>query len=127
LLHDTVEDTPMLLEHVEMRFGPVVRKVVDSVTHFESYQDSFYKAKLDDVENMGMLLQTSDRRALLVKVADRMHNMRTIGGHKSEEKKRAIAKETLSFFVPLALTLNIPPYAAEELQIRSEKVLGKIE
>jgi hypothetical protein len=127
LLHDTVEDTPMLLEHVEMRFGPVVRKVVDSVTHFESYQDSFYKAKLDDVENMGMLLQTSDRRALLVKVADRMHNMRTIGGHKSEEKKRAIAKETLSFFVPLALTLNIPPYAAEELQIRSEKVLGKID
>ena len=71
-----------------------------------------------------MLLQIADRRGLLVKVADRMHNMRTIAGHKSEEKKRTIAKETLSFFVPLALALVIPQ-AAEELRERSERVLEK--
>ena len=51
--------------------------------------------------------------------------MRTIAGHKSEEKKRTIAKETLSFFVPLALALVIPQ-AAEELRERSERVLEKV-
>jgi hypothetical protein len=125
LLHDTVEDTQMLLEQVDMRFGTDVRKIVDCVTHFESYPDSFYKLKLSETENISMLLATADRRGLLVKVADRTHNMRTIDGHKSEEKKRTIAKETLSFFVPLAATLGIPPYAVEELKIRSEKVLEK--
>jgi (p)ppGpp synthase/HD superfamily hydrolase len=72
-----------------------------------------------------MLLKTANRGALLVKVADRTHNMRTIDGQKSEEKKRTIAKETLNFFVPIALTLGIPAYAVDELQIRSEKVLEK--
>ena len=124
LLHDTVEDTCMLLDHIEMQFGSEARSVVDSVTHFESFQDSFYKGKLNETENLGMLLQTTDKRALMVKVADRMHNMRTIAGHKSEEKKRTIAKETLSFFVPLALALVIPQ-AAEELRERSERVLEK--
>ena len=54
-----------------------------------------------------------------------MHNMRTINGHKSEEKKRTIAKETLVFFVPLALALSIPRQAIEELQERSDTVLQK--
>ena len=71
-----------------------------------------------------MLLQTADKGALMVKLVDRMHNMRTIEAHKSEEKKRTIAKETLSFFVPLALVLVIPQ-AAEELCERSERVLEK--
>ena len=69
-----------------------------------------------------MLLQTADKGALMVKLADRMHNMRTIEAHKSEEKKRTIAKETLSFFVPLALALVLViPQAAEELRERSER------
>ena len=126
LLHDTVEDTAMLLEHIEMKFGSDVRSVVDCVTHFESYQNSFYKAKLSENENLSMLLQSTDRRGLLVKVADRMHNMRTINGHKSEEKQRTIAKETLGFFVPLALALGLPSQALEELQERSDSVLRKI-
>ena len=126
LLHDTVEDTSMLLEHIEMKFSSDVCSVVDCVTHFESYQNSFYKAKLSENENLSMLLQSTDRRGLLVKVADRMHNMRTINGHKSEEKQRTIAKETLGFFVPLALALGLPSQALEELQERSDSVLRKI-
>ena len=123
LLHDTVEDTRMLLTQVDIKFGPVVSNIVDCVTHFESYVQSFYKLKLSDHENISMLLEKADRRALLVKVADRMHNMRTIDGHKSEEKKRKIADETLKFFVPLALTLDLPQIDVDELRVRSEKVL----
>jgi (p)ppGpp synthase/HD superfamily hydrolase len=123
LLHDTVEDTRMLLEQIDMKYGPDVRSIVDCVTHFESYKDSFYKLKLSETENISMLLSKTDRRGLIVKVADRMHNMRTIDGHKSEEKKRSIAEETLKFFVPLALTLDIPRIYVEELTIRSQNVL----
>jgi hypothetical protein len=123
LLHDTVEDTRMLLEQIDMKYGPDVRNIVDCVTHFESYKDSFYKLKLSETENISMLLSKTDRRGLIVKVADRMHNMRTIDGHKSEEKKRSIAEETLKFFVPLALTLDIPRIYVEELTIRSQNVL----
>ncbi len=124
LLHDTIEDTAMLLENIDMLFGPDVVRVVDYVTHFESFKDSFYRGKLTDEENLSMLLQVADKRALFVKVADRMHNMRTIEGHKSEDKKRRIAKETLSFFVPLAMALGIEQ-AAEELRDMSDRVLNK--
>ncbi len=63
LLHDTVEDTPMLLENIDMMFGPEVVRVVDYVTHFESFKDSFYRGKLNDTENKRMLLESTDIRA----------------------------------------------------------------
>ncbi len=124
LLHDTVEDTPMLLENIDMMFGPEVVRVVDYVTHFQSFKDSFYRGKLTDDENTRMLLEATDKRALYVKVADRMHNMRTIEGHKTEEKKKKIAQETLLFFVPLAMALGIEK-AAKELKEMSNKVLKR--
>jgi hypothetical protein len=124
LLHDTVEDTPMLLENIDMMFGPDVVRVVDYVTHFESFKDSFYRGKLTDNENMRMLLEATDKRALYVKVADRIHNMRTIEGHKTEEKKKKISQETLTFFVPLAKSLSLEK-AAEELLNISTRVLNR--
>ncbi len=124
LLHDTVEDTPMLLENIDMMFGPEVVNIVDSVTHLESFKNSFYRGKLNEDENMRMLLEATDKRALYVKIADRMHNMRTIEGHAKYEKQEKIAKETLYFFVPLAKALGIEQ-AAEELQDRSNRVLDK--
>jgi hypothetical protein len=123
LLHDTVEDTAMLLENIDMMFGPEVVKIVDGVTHFESLKDSFYKIKLSTHENILMLLKLEDKRALYVKIADRMHNLRTIEGHRSQVKKQQIAEETLQFFVPLAQALGLEQ-AVTELQARSAKILN---
>lgn len=71
-----------------------------------------------------MLLEATDKRALYVKIADRMHNMRTIEGHKTDEKKKNISKETLSFFVPLAKSLGLVNAANELLEI-STRVLNR--
>jgi (p)ppGpp synthase/HD superfamily hydrolase len=124
LLHDTVEDTPMLLENIDMMFGPEVATVVDYVTHFVNFKDSFYMGKLTDFDNKSMLLEATDKRALYVKVADRLHNMRTIEGHKTEKKRKEVAQETLEFFVPLAKYLNLEKAAQELLDI-SKQVLNR--
>jgi Na+/proline symporter len=122
LLHDIVEDTSMLLENIELMFGQEVASIVDGVTHFESQKDSFYKVQLSSEENILMLLETEEKRVLYVKIADRMHNMRTIKGHSSYAKQRQIAEETLHFFVPLAQKLSLEE-AAEELKERSMAVI----
>jgi Na+/proline symporter len=121
LLHDTVEDTHMLLEHIEAVFGKETAGIVDKVTHLESGQDGFYKIKLSAEENILMLLESGDDRAMYVKIADRMHNIRTIQG-KSVASQERIAKETLQFFVPQAQRLGLHE-AAKELQERSVAVL----
>jgi len=124
LLHDTVEDTPMVLGNLEMMFGKEVVDIVDGATHFESVQDSFYKVQLAPHENIMMLLDVEDKRVLYVKIADRIHNIRTIEGHSSYTKKKQIAEETLQFFVPLAQKLNLE-IAAAELQERSIAVINQ--
>jgi hypothetical protein len=123
LLHDTVEDTAMLLTHIEAIFGKEAAAIVDKVTHLESNQDSFYKIKLSAEENILMLLESGDDRAMYVKLADRVCNMRTIDV-KSTTSQARIAKETLQFFVPQAQRLGLHQ-AAKELQEKSMKVLGK--
>ncbi len=123
LLHDTVEDTAILLTHIEAIFGKETAAIVDKVTHLESSQDSFYKIKLSAEENILMLLESGDDRAIYVKLADRVHNMRTMEG-KSTTSQVRIAQETLQFFVPQAQRLGLHQ-AAKELQERSMKVLGK--
>ncbi len=112
LLHDTVEDTHMLLGSIETMFGKEVAEIVDGVTHLESNQDTFYKVKLSPHENIWSLLEVKDKRVWYVKLADRLHNMRTIQ-YKSYEKQKAIAQETLQFFVPLAEKLALQAAAAE--------------
>jgi len=122
LLHDTVEDTPMLLENIETIFGREVASIVDGVTHLESNKDTFYKVTLSTHENLLMLLEAEDQRVLYVKLADRMHNIRTIGA-KSHKSQRKTAEETLQFFVPLAKQLGLQK-AAEELKASSVQVLN---
>lgn len=126
LLHDTVEDTPMLLENIEMMFSKEVACIVDGVTHLDSSKETFYKLQLSAHENTRKLLEVVDKRSLYVKLADRMHNMRTIQA-KSRESQRRTAEETLLFFVPLAEQLGFVG-AAEELKERCFSVLnGKVE
>jgi len=121
LLHDTVEDTSMLLGHIETIFGKDTAEIVDKVTHLESNEDSFYKIKLSAEENVLMLLEAGDDRAMYVKLADRIHNMRTIQG-KAPSSQVRIAKETLQFFVPQAQRLGLHD-VVRELKERCMNVL----
>jgi (p)ppGpp synthase/HD superfamily hydrolase len=123
LLHDTVEDTPLTLEQVALLFSQEVRTIVQGVTHMESNKATNYKVLLSHPENIHRLLGSEDKRVLYVKLADRVHNMRTIGA-KSYESQRRTAEETLLFFVPLAKYLGLSE-AAEELKNRSFEVLGR--
>lgn len=113
LLHDTVEDTSILIQHIATVFGKDTAEVVDLATHLQSMPGSLYKVKLTSEENLQMLERTGNKQALYVKLADRMHNVRTIKGHKKIEKRKLIAEETMQFFVPLAERLGLQTAAAE--------------
>ena len=122
LLHDTVEDTLILLKHIGMVFGEETAAVVDMVTHLQSVEGSFYKVKLSVEENLRMLERTGNTRALYVKLADRVHNMRTIAALPTLAKQHEVAEETLQFYVPLAERLGLYE-VAQELQSRCAQVL----
>ena len=122
LLHDTVEDTSLLLKHIGTVFGEDTAAIVDTVTHLQSMGDSPYKIKLSGEENLKMLERIGNTRGLYVKLADRMHNMRTIDGHRTLAKQQQVAEETMQFYVPMAERLGLVG-AAAELKERSSRVL----
>ena len=102
LLHDTIEDTHATYETIKNEFGQEVADLVDGVTKisvFENQATSTSKA-----ENFRKLIiaTSKDIRVLLVKIADRLHNMRTIDAISKNEKKERIAKETMEIYAPLA-------------------------
>lgn len=102
LLHDTVEDTTATLEDIEKQFGRDIARLVDGVTKLSRLEMQTEQAK--QAENFRKLLiaMSEDIRVLLVKLADRLHNMRTIGHLKNPDKRRRIARETLEIYAPLA-------------------------
>jgi (p)ppGpp synthase/HD superfamily hydrolase len=124
LLHDTVEDTSLSLGQVALSFNTVVKNIVDGVTHLDSNLKNFKRIQLSAHENIQQLLEVKDERVLYVKLADRLHNMRTIGGHSSLAKQKKIAEETLQFFVPMARSLGLAPMA-KELKERCFEVLNR--
>jgi Na+/proline symporter len=121
LLHDTVEDTSLSLIQIKAMFGDQVAFIVNKVTNLE---DKLRRVNLEDHENVYRLMENEDDRAAFVKLADRLHNMRTISGHSSLAKQKHIANETLNFFVPLAKNLGLAA-VAEELRTLSLEVLAK--
>ena len=123
LLHDTVEDTPLTLEQIELLFNKEVRDIVSGVTHMESNKNTIHKVLLSHPENMHRLWETADPRVLYVKLADRLHNMRTIAVE-SQESQRRTAEETLLFFVPIAKYLGTETLA-KELKERCFSILDK--
>jgi Na+/proline symporter len=126
LLHDIVEDTALSLPQIGLMFNNRVQSIVDGVTHLDSNFNTLYKVKLAAHENIQQLLEIQDKRVLYVKLADRLHNMRTIQYHSSLAKQKQIADETLKFFVPMAQHLGIKEIM-EELKNISLEVINKQE
>ncbi len=107
LLHDVVEDTSITTEDIENNFGKTVALLTDGVTKLSKLDGrSKSEQKMENMRKMFFAMAT-DIRVIIIKLADRLHNMRTLGYHSSEAKRRAIAQETLDIYVPLANRLGI--------------------
>jgi len=112
LLHDTVEDTVATLEDVERLFGPEIARLVDGVTKLSRIELQNIETQTDQAkqaENFRKLVlaMSEDIRVLLVKLADRVHNMRTLYHLRDPEKRKRIARETLEIYAPLAERIGI--------------------
>jgi len=147
ILHDVVEDTIYTLDDIKSRFGEEIANLVDGVTKIEqvkyvskksdtppspSQDDESAKLSKSEKEKLAQKADeqaenyrklffhmSQDIRVLLIKIADRLHNMRTLGGHR-EEKQKSIAQETLDLYAPLAHRLGIAKlrYELEDLAFK---------
>ncbi|SHI85282.1 RelA/SpoT family protein [Wenxinia saemankumensis] len=123
LLHDTIEDTKATFAEVERRFGAEIAGLVDGVTKLTNLQLTSTETK--QAENFRKLFMATSRdlRVTLVKLADRLHNMRTISSM-APEKQRQKARETMDIYAPLAGRMGMQ-WMREELEDLSFKVLNR--
>ncbi len=106
LLHDAVEDTPVTSEEIAAAFGDQVAHIVDGVTKIDKIQFANREDRQAENVRKMLLAMVSDVRVVLIKLADRLHNMRTLV-HLKPERQEAIARETLDIYAPLAHRLGM--------------------
>src|SRR5574342_879812 len=106
LLHDVVEDTLTTIERIQELFGPEVAHVVEGVTKISAIPFSSSEERQAENFRKMLLAMVDDIRVVLVKLADRLHNMRTLG-HLSEERRVKIAQETRDIYAPIANRLGM--------------------
>ena len=120
ILHDVIEDTPTHKEQIATEFGEEVAEIVDGVTKLDHIQfDNKQEAKAESFRKM-ILAMVKDIRVILIKLADRLHNMRTLGIMRPE-KARRIAAETLEVYAPIAnrLGMNTMRHELEDLGFKA--------
>jgi len=124
MLHDVVEDTEITLDDVQREFGAVIARMVDGVTKLErigEFQKVTESGDQNQAESLRKLLlaMAEDVRVVLIKLADRLHNMRTLE-HLDQEQQRRIARETMDIYAPLANRLGIwqMKWELEDLSLR---------
>ena len=123
LLHDTIEDTIATYETVKKEFGEEVADLVDGVTKISALENKgISNSKAENFRKL-ILATSKDIRVLLVKLADRLHNMRTIDAIKDDEKKNRISKETMEIYAPLADRMGMNRIR-DELEDLSFKILN---
>ena len=112
ILHDTLEDTPMSRPELERDFGPTVATLVDGVTKLDKVMfRSLQEAAAESFRKM-LLAMARDLRVILIKLADRLHNMRTLGAMDPVSRRR-IARETLDIYAPIAQRLGMNKFKSE--------------
>ena len=121
LLHDTVEDTKAEVEEIDAQFGEDVADIVDGVTKISKMQMSFDSKEAAQAENLRKMIMamSEDIRVLLVKLCDRLHNMRTLD-YQKPHKQKLVAQETMDIYAPLAnrLGLHLVKIELEDLSLK---------
>jgi GTP diphosphokinase / guanosine-3',5'-bis(diphosphate) 3'-diphosphatase len=113
ILHDTIEDTVATPEEIEKHFGTNVARLVDGVTKLSKIEAQSENQRAAENLRKFLLAMSGDIRVLLVKLADRLHNMRTLHFIKNEEKRRRIARETMDIYAPLAERIGMYEFMTE--------------
>ena len=113
ILHDTIEDTVATPEEIRRLFGDNVARMVDGVTKLSKIEAQTESERAAENLRKFLLAMSDDIRVLLVKLADRLHNMRTLHHIKSEDKRRRIARETMDIYAPLAERIGMYEFMRE--------------
>ena len=114
LLHDVPEDTEATIEQINQRFGETVAFLVSGITKLSKvyYKHSMAERQIESLKKL-LIHTAADPRVIIIKLADRLHNMRTLEHIEKEEKRIRISKETLEIYVPIANLLGIQEFKSE--------------
>jgi GTP pyrophosphokinase len=123
ILHDVIEDTRATPEEINEMFGPDIQRIVSGVTKLSKLPFRSSKARQAESIRKMLLAMADDIRVILIKLADRLHNMRTLQFHKTDRKRIEIAQETLDIYAPLSARLGIY-WIKKELEDISFKYLA---
>lgn len=117
ILHDTIEDTVATPEQIAALFGPNIAKLVDGVTKLSKIEALTESERAAENLRKFLLAMSDDIRVLLVKLADRLHNMRTLSFIKNPDRRARIARETMEIFAPLAERIGMYEFKDELFEI----------